>query len=116
MALPAARLRAPTGAWEREAPHAPPGWEPAQQRVERACAVHLDSDGNVLTSVHQLLAAAVNRLVDAAAAQDAAEPHRRVAPTRLHGCRSPGISIDAYAARLLRYCKCSPVCYVAGRF
>lgn len=25
-----------------------------------------------------------------------------------------GISLDAYAARLLRYCKCSPVCFVAA--
>lgn len=27
---------------------------------------------------------------------------------------SAGISLEAYAARLLRYCKCSPVCFVAA--
>ncbi|PRW58377.1 cyclin-U4-1 [Chlorella sorokiniana] len=81
--------------------------------VQTACAVQLDSAGNVLTGIPQLLASAVERLVEAAALEDAMAP-RSLQPTRLHGCRPPGISLDAYAARLLRYCKCSPVCFVAA--
>ncbi|KAI7841573.1 hypothetical protein COHA_004743 [Chlorella ohadii] len=81
--------------------------------VQAACAVQLDGAGNVLTDIPQLLAAAVERMVEAAAIEDAMRP-RPLQPTRLHGCRPPGISLDAYAARLLRYCKCSPVCFVAA--
>ena len=145
--------------------------------VQAACAVQLDAAGNVLTGIPQLLAAAVERLVEAAAVEDAVAP-RPLTPTRLHGCRPPGvggsglpglafhvscpgyagfvgcgarvraraargrwlpllsvhpnnmptfatspalppcfpagISLDAYAARLLKYCKCSPVCFTAA--
>jgi hypothetical protein len=88
-----------------------------EQWVKEACRVLLDAEGNVVTHLPQLLACAVVRLVEAAEAEDAADGpysgcHQEL--TRLHGCRPPGIAIDAYAARLLRYCKCSPVCYVAG--
>lgn len=88
-----------------------------EQWVKEACRVLLDAEGNVVSHIPQLLACAVVRLVEAAEAEDAADGpyggcHQEL--TRLHGCRPPGIAIDAYAARLLRYCKCSPVCYVAG--
>lgn len=87
--------------------------ERQQAWVQAACAVQLDAAGNVLTGIPQLLAAAVERLVEAAAVEDAVAP-RPLTPTRLHGCRPPGISLDAYAARLLKYCKCSPVCFTAA--
>jgi hypothetical protein len=88
-----------------------------EQWVTEACRVLMDAEGNVVTHTPQLLACAVVRLVEAADVEDAADGpfggcHQEL--TRLHGCRPPGIAIDAYAARLLRYCKCSPVCYVAG--
>lgn len=57
--------------------------------VQAACAVQLDDAGNVLTGIPQLLAAAVERLVEAAALEDAMAP-RPLQPTRLHGCRPPG--------------------------
>lgn len=77
----------------------------------------------MLTHIPALLAGAVSRLVEEAAAGAAARgaPHAAgtapppfAAATRLHGCRSPGISVEAYAARLLRYARCSPICFVAA--
>ncbi|KAL4430856.1 hypothetical protein ABPG75_006112 [Micractinium tetrahymenae] len=103
---------------EQPAPVTPAPLPPADSWVADACRVCLDSEGNVLTHIPALLAAAVDALVRASAASDAAMLFvgvvRRLEPTRLHGCRPPGISIEAYAERLLRYCKCSPVCYLAA--
>ncbi len=58
--------------------------------VQAACAVQLDGAGNVLTGIPQLLAAAVERMVETAAIEDAMHP-RPLQPTRLHGCRPPGV-------------------------
>lgn len=103
---------------EQPAPAAPAPLPPADAWVADACRVRLDSEGNVLTRIPALLAEAVNALVRSAAASDAAllsvGAVRHIEPTRLHGCRPPGITVEAYAERLLRYCKCSPVCYLAG--
>lgn len=85
----------------------------AEAQLLEACRVVLDREGNVVTDIPALLAAAVGRMVEAAAVEDAVAPRRRE-PTRLHGCRPPGISLEAYAARLLKYCKCSPVCFLSG--
>jgi hypothetical protein len=88
----------------------------AEQWVVECCRVEVDSDGNVVTPLPALMAAAVGQLVEEAAAADsAAHPAPpRQQPTRLHGCRPPAISVEDYAARLLRYCKNSPVCYAAA--
>lgn len=103
---------------EQPAPTAPAPLPPADAWVADACRVRLDSDGNVLTHIPALLGAAVNALVRGAAAADAAlltmGAVQRIEPTRLHGCRPPGISVEAYAERLVRYCRCSPVCFLAG--
>lgn len=85
-----------------------------EERVQRTFRVELSATGEVLTRVPALLAAAVTRLVDHAAAVDALTGLPAHAVTRMHGCRPPGISLDGYAARLLRYCKCSPVCFAAA--
>ena len=85
----------------------------------------------VLSHIPGLLAVALERVVEDAAVASALEAaecapffrrwqgaarsaRSRRARTSLHGVHAPQIGLRAYAARLLKYLKCSPVCFVAA--
>eukprot|EP00887_Chlorella_sp_A99_P005391 scaffold1.g5391.t1 len=99
----------------------PPGW------LELHCAAAADADGSPVSPLPDLLAAALDSHMARADAADAAREMRTppyllsatrtrcgAAPTKLQGSRTPAISIHAYAHRLMKYCGCSPVCFIAA--